>query len=201
MTVKLTKNALKEEKAKLNQLSRFLPTLKLKKSLLQMEVALAEKAYLQAHENYNAVKESLKPVLSLLTLDAGFDYVKALEVISIKTGYQNIAGIEVPFLDEVEFIPLNYSLLETPAWLDKTLELLRDLKKEYLKINTARQRKDILEKELRAVSIRVNLFEKILIPRAEDNVRKIKIYLGDVELSQVSRAKVAKSLIEKRLCA
>jgi len=43
----------------------------------------------------------------------------------------------------------------------------------------------------------VNLFEKILIPRAKKNIKKIKVFLGDQELAAVSRAKVAKNKIEQ----
>ncbi|HEY5259666.1 MAG TPA: V-type ATP synthase subunit D, partial [Rhabdochlamydiaceae bacterium] len=53
-------------------------------------------------------------------------------------------------------------------------------------------------KELRDVSIRVNLFEKILIPRAQGNIRKIKIFLGDQQLAAVCQAKVAKQKILER---
>ena len=46
------------------------------------------------------------------------------------------------------------------------------------------------------MSIRVNLFEKILIPRALRNIKKIKVFLGDQQLAAVSQAKVAKAKIE-----
>jgi len=59
----------------------------------------------------------------------------------------------------------------------------------------AEEKKQALEKELREVSIRVNLFEKILIPRAIDNIKKIKVFLGDQQLGAVSQAKVAKGKI------
>jgi V/A-type H+-transporting ATPase subunit D len=58
------------------------------------------------------------------------------------------------------------------------------------------EQRQALEKEWREVSIRVNLFEKILIPRAVENIRKIKVFLGDQQLAAVSRAKVAKTKIE-----
>ena len=63
------------------------------------------------------------------------------------------------------------------------------------KIKIARREKRGLEKELREVSIRVNLFEKILIPRALDNIKKIKIFLGDQQLAAVAQAKVSKKKI------
>ncbi|EKE08245.1 MAG: V-type ATP synthase, subunit D [uncultured bacterium] len=62
-------------------------------------------------------------------------------------------------------------------------------------MNVAEEKKRSLEKELREVSIRVNLFEKVLIPRAQENIKKIKIFLGDQQLSAVAQAKVAKKKI------
>lgn len=52
-----------------------------------------------------------------------------------------------------------------------------------------------MEHEFNEVSIRVNLFEKVLIPRTEDNIKKITIFLGDQQLAAVSQAKVAKAKI------
>lgn len=48
------------------------------------------------------------------------------------------------------------------------------------------------------VSIRLNLFEKILIPRTKKNIKKIEVFLGDQELAAVAQAKVAKSKILKK---
>jgi len=41
----------------------------------------------------------------------------------------------------------------------------------------------------------VNLFEKVLIPRSQENIKKIRIFLGDQQLSAVAQAKVAKRKI------
>ena len=60
------------------------------------------------------------------------------------------------------------------------------------------ERRKILEKELKDVTIKVNLFDKILIPRAEANIKKIKIALDDQQLAQIANAKKAKELILKK---
>jgi V/A-type H+-transporting ATPase subunit D len=60
------------------------------------------------------------------------------------------------------------------------------------------ERRIILEKELRDVTVKVNLFDKILIPRAEANIKKIKIALDDQQLAQIANAKKAKELILKK---
>jgi V/A-type H+-transporting ATPase subunit D len=56
----------------------------------------------------------------------------------------------------------------------------------------ARQR-ELLGEELRLTSQRVNLFEKVMIPSALDNIRVIRIALGDAQTAAVARAKLAKS--------
>ena len=45
----------------------------------------------------------------------------------------------------------------------------------------------------RRITQRVNLFEKILIPRSRKNIQRIQIWLGDQERSAVVQAKLAKA--------
>jgi V/A-type H+/Na+-transporting ATPase subunit D len=76
--------------------------------------------------------------------------------------------------------------------------MLRALAEAKARVEIAEEKKRALEEELRQVSIRVNLFEKVLIPRAVENIKKIKVFLGDQQLNAVARAKVAKSKILAR---
>jgi len=62
----------------------------------------------------------------------------------------------------------------------------------------AREKVARLEAELREVSIRVNLFEKVMIPRTMANIKKIKVFLGDQQLAAVAQAKMAKMKMEKK---
>ena len=54
----------------------------------------------------------------------------------------------------------------------------------------------VLKRELRVTTQRVNLFEKIKIPEAQEAIRLIKIYLGDQMANAVGRSKIAKRKIE-----
>jgi len=77
-------------------------------------------------------------------------------------------------------------------WKCPALFAMRDLIRKKKEIEFSQIKKSILQEELRAVSIRVNLFEKILIPRTNVNIKKIKVFLGDQQLSAVATSKVAK---------
>jgi V/A-type H+-transporting ATPase subunit D len=45
---------------------------------------------------------------------------------------------------------------------------------------------------------RVNLFEKVKIPETKENIRRIRIYLGDQQTAEVVRGKIAKKKIEAK---
>ncbi len=60
-----------------------------------------------------------------------------------------------------------------------------------------KQQLRILEHELRIATQRVNLFEKIKIPECKENIRLIRIYLGDQQTNAVGRSKIAKNKIEE----
>jgi V/A-type H+-transporting ATPase subunit D len=55
------------------------------------------------------------------------------------------------------------------------------------------RQRQLLAEELRLTSQRVNLFEKVMIPRTLDNIRVIRIALGDAQTAAVARAKLAKN--------
>ena len=199
--IKLTKNALRDQEHKLEQLQKYLPTLQLKKAMLQLEVNQIILEIDQLTEAYILEKRKRKSFQSLLTDPDSTPLFYALQVLEIKKRYENIAGTEIPYFEELLFQPVEYSLFETPFWLDEAIQSLRLLVIARAKITVADEKKKILEKELRAVSIRVNLFEKVMIPRTQGYIKKIKVFLGDQELAAVSQAKVAKEKIIKRKSA
>jgi V/A-type H+-transporting ATPase subunit D len=197
-TLKLTKNELKSQQIRLQQLHRYLPTLKLKKSLLEYEVAncLAEVSALQ--EEYDSIFEKVEPYSSLLLEKVSINLSACAAVQHVKKRYENIAGVEIPIFESISFRETDYFLFDTPAWTESAAQRLQSLITEKEKLSVAREKKRALEKELRDVSIRVNLFEKVLIPRAIQNIKKIRIFLGDQQLAVVAQAKVAKAKILAR---
>ena len=196
--VKLTKNALRAQQIRLNQLEKYLPTLQLKKAMLQTEVNEVRVEILSLEEEFHDTRLSATHSGGLLNERIGLNLTLAAKVARIDKEYENIAGVDIPIFKGVDFEPFDYPLFSTPAWLDSLVAELREMARARVKVIIAEEKKAALEKELREVSIRVNLFEKNLIPRAQQNIKKIKVFLGDQELAAVGQAKVAKIKIEKR---
>lgn len=196
--VKLTKNELRGQQFKLNQLEKYLPTLQLKKAMLQSEVNEVRAEILRLENAFDASRLTASHSGGLLSERIGLDLKLAAKVDRIDKEYENIAGVDIPIFKDVVFKPFDYPLFSTPAWLDVVIENLRKMAIARAKVLIAKEKKAAIEKELREVSIRVNLFEKNLIPKAKNNIKKIKVFLGDQELAAVGQAKVAKSKIEQR---
>ena len=195
--MKLTKTQLREEQNKLSQLEKYVPTLQLKKAMLQQEIIETVMAK-QKIENDFFVVEDLFKESSILLSDDRAVLLKTLAVEKIVTHIENIAGVEVPVFDSITFSRLNYNLFDTPAWFDLIVEKLKEKAALNAQMLVLDERKKLLEKEYKEVSIRLNLFEKVLIPRSKENIKKIKIYLGDQQLSAVCQSKMAKKKIIER---
>jgi V/A-type H+-transporting ATPase subunit D len=196
--MRLTKTELRLQQLRLNQLQKYLPTLQLKKTLLQIEVNNAQLEIEQFFLEYQNQEGAVTSYAALFSDRGAFDLFPAVKVLDVKKRVENIAGVDIPIFEQVVFQESTHFLFDGPVWLDSAIQGLRELIILREKIRIGEEKKAALEKELREVSIRVNLFEKILIPRALANIRKIRIFLGDQQLAAVCQAKVAKQKILER---
>lgn len=199
--IKLTKTELRSQQLKLNQLQKYLPTLQLKKMLLQMEVNQAATEIEALKTQFVGIQKKISAYCSLFSDKNGFDLFPSVKIVEVQKQYENIAGIDVPIFEKIIFQEATYFLFDSPVWIDSAIKGLKELIETREKIRIVEEKRRLLERELREVSIRVNLFEKILIPRAEENIKKIKIFLGDQQLAAVCQAKVSKKKILLREAA
>lgn len=196
--IKYTKTELRYQRIKLAQLKKYLPTLQLKKAQLQSMVNEVRQEIIALQAEYHEKKLQVSSAASLASERLGLDLSQAASIKRIGTRIDNVAGVDIPIFEDVEFETFEYSLFSTPAWVDVFIDELRELATARAKVVVSKMKKEALERELREVSIRVNLFEKNLIPKAERNIRRIRVFLGDQELSAIAQAKVAKSKIEAK---
>lgn len=196
--IKLTKTELRTQQHHFQQLNKYLPTLQLKKMLLQVEVNQAEQEIDQMHETFNVLEEKIRNYCALFTDQNSFDLFLSVKVLEVQKQTHNIAGIDIPVFEKVIFQPNPYFLFDTPVWVDGAVVDLQKLIEIRENIRILEEKKAALEHELHDVSVRVNLFEKVLIPRALEKIRKIKIFLGDQQLAAICQAKVAKQKILER---
>ena len=182
-TIKLTKNEQKVQKDNLKQYQRYLPTLQLKKQQLQ-SVIMKENAELEKKEaERTEMIGDLDEWVAVFAENTIFDESKKLENLvqpdTVISTMENIAGVRVPLFQELTFKDIPYDVDEYPLWVDTAVVKLREIARLDAIVSTMRKRVEYLERELRTTSQRVNLFEKVKIPEAKENIRVIGVYLGD----------------------
>ncbi len=195
--IKLTKNELKQQKDALERYQRYLPTLQLKKQQLQLEI-------LRIQRELDGVQQEIK--------DFEKEFVKWVDVfaedIDVKSLFPeakvitragNVAGVDIPVLENVDFQRKEYDLLSVPLWVDFGVLAVEKMVSLRVKQQILAKQLEAVREELRITTQRVNLFEKVKIPEAQENIRKIRIYIGDLQTAAVVIGKIAKDKIQKRV--
>jgi len=193
---KFNKTALKGQRDALAKYQKFLPILFLKKMQLQLVIRQLEPVLEAKRRELDETLASVRPWARLLS-EPSVEIEDYLQIEQVRTKKDNIAGVEVPEFDEVVYKDVLYSLFATPPWLDKAVAVLRRLVALREELRVLLTKEALLREELRTTTQRVNLFEKKLIPELRENIRKIKIFLGDEETAAVGRAKLAKGKLAR----
>lgn len=191
--IKLTKNELKSQRDALKRFQRYLPTLQLKKQQLQTEIRQVREAADLVERDLNNHAEKVRAWARLFDDATAADLRELVVVEEWRTSVRNIAGIDTPVFELVRFRNTEHDLFATPLYYDQAIQALRKMIEYQLKARTLREQLALIEQELRVVTQRVNLFEKVKIPESRENIRRIQIYLGDQQTNAVGRSKIAKA--------
>jgi len=188
--IKNTKTELKAQTDALKRYQRFLPMLQLKKQQLQTEIAsiTAEIEGVDAEER--KWRDSLRPWIGLFATAELPGNLVALKTVKTATG--NIAGVPIPLYEGIEVERRDIDLYETPAWFDDAAGALENAFTFSARRDVLERQRALVSEELRSTSQRVNLFEKVKIPECRENIRVIRIHLGDESTAAVARGKIAK---------
>lgn len=188
--IKFTKNELKAQRDALERYRRFLPTLQLKKQQLQAEVRNVRAELEAKQDDLAKARDELSKWRALFSeLD---DPAKYLGKPKIEKTLGNVVGVVVPVIESVTFQRVRPDYFTEPLWLEDGLDMLERLVRLELDITALGERIERIQEELQVTTQRVNLFEKVKIPEAIDNIRRIRIFMGDEQTAAVARAKIAK---------
>ncbi len=194
MRLSLNKNALKQQRDHLSMFRRFLPSLDLKRQKLlgAHKEAQAELANLEQEiAEYQQSLENMLPSLGSSTINPE-KLNNLVRVRDVVWDEENVVGARIPVIREIKVERVQYSMLTLPFWVDKLVDGLEQIARLRIQLQVNQARVAILGAAARKITQRVNLFEKVLIPQAESNIRMIGIVLSDQERASVVRSKLAK---------
>lgn len=171
---------------------QFLPVLQLKQEQLQLEQLKLRRELEKREGRFAESKKVVQQAAPLFPEPLPVHVLDLAKVRHIEIGEKSVAGVKVPTLVSVEFNDRDYSRFGTPPWVSRALPGLRELVRMYTELSVLRKQFELVSKELRKATQKVNLFEKVLIPEAKEGIKRIKIALGDQQVAAVGRGKIAK---------
>jgi V/A-type H+-transporting ATPase subunit D len=195
MSLALNKSSLKQQRDQLKMFRRFLPSLDLKRQQLLAALKEARNELAAVQREIEGLDDELKDILPLLgsSTIGTRDLTSLVSIRSVRIEEQNVLGTELPIAREVDFDVKDYSTLVTPFWVDLLVGKVEQLAELRVHLQVREERVKRLDYAARKITQRVNLFEKVLIPQARENIRRIVIFLSDQERAAVVRSKIAKN--------
>lgn len=194
--VALNKSALHKQREELRLYERLLPSLDLKRMQLTGELKRAKDSLAREQAEVEREKDRIAGQLPMLANRE--IYLSGLvRVESIQMEEENVVGVKLPVLMGVTFTLHEYSMLAKPHWVDVVVDQLQRMVELRARVQVAQERVRRLERAVRRITQRVNLFEKVLIPAAKENIKYIQTFLADSERAAVVRSKITKAMHER----
>ena len=189
--ISLSKSSLAKQQRALQTYERYLQALDLKRQQLMTERAKEVAARDETERRMAELRDQVRETLPMMA-----NYEIALDdlvwISGVRIGEENLLGTRLPRLDGVDVETADYGLLIKPHWVDRLVELLARMLSLRVRAELHERRLALLDEAVRKVTQRVNLFDKVLIPRARDHIKRIRVHLSDAERAAIVRAKIAK---------
>lgn len=188
----LSKSAMSQQRNQLRLYQRFLPSLDLKRRQLIGEQARATQALAEREAKVAELTAQIGTMLPMLA-NQEIDVAGLVHVKEVRLAEENVVGVKLPVLAEIVCEVRDYSMLAKPHWVDALVDQLRRMAELKIQLQVYAERVRCVERAVRRTTQRVNLFEKVLIPTAKQNIKRIQVFLADAERAAVVRSKIAKA--------
>jgi V/A-type H+/Na+-transporting ATPase subunit D len=189
--LQLSKSALSREQKNLRTYKRFLPSLDLKRQQVMAERNEAARQLAQTRREIDTLRKAAGDINPMLS-NRDVELTDLARITDVSLDVQNVVGTRLPTLTAVTVEVRDYPLMGKPFWVDNTAQMLRQMLELRVRLQVEQRRLALLEEAVKTITQRVNLFDKVLIPRAQQNIKRIQIYLSDLQTAAVVRSKIAK---------
>jgi V/A-type H+-transporting ATPase subunit D len=189
--IPLSKSQLTREKDNMASYRRYLPALDLKRQQLMGERNRERARLAEVEARLAAMAGEVGDAVPMLG-DRRVNLDGLVKLGAVKLGSQNVAGVRLPVVEDVEVLRASYGWMVRPHWVDTAADRLAEAIRLRVEARVLERRVKLLDAAVVTITQRTNLFDKVLIPQAAENIRRIMVYLGDAERAAVVGAKLAK---------
>ncbi len=187
----MNKNTLAALKNELKGYKTALPVFEMKEQHLKEVITSIETAVDRLQDaiakTYADVKQ-WAAVMAEPTIDLG----ELVSVNELKTKTREIAGVVIEQFVSIDFNESAIDYFETPLWVDAAVEAIKDQTTNQEMLTLELKNLESVREELAEARRMKNALKEVFIPETQHNIRKIEIYLGDVERLAIGCAKLVK---------
>ncbi|MEM8848029.1 MAG: V-type ATP synthase subunit D [Bacteroidota bacterium] len=193
----MNKNTLAALKIELKEYHTALPVFEMKEQQLKEVVQTIENNIARLNHAISATNEQTREWVAVMAEDT-MDLSEMVKVDQILTKRQEIAGVTIEVFEKVVFEDLEVDLFNTPLWVDAALDVIHEQKTNRTLAEIEERNLELLQEELAEARRMKNALKEVFIPETKENIRKIEIYLGDVERLAIGCAKLVKKKKEEK---
>ena len=193
----MNKNTLVALKIELKEYNTALPVFEMKEQQLKEVVQTIENTIARLKASIAATNQQTKAWVAVMAEET-IDLSEMVKVDKVDTKKREIAGVSIEVFEDIVFKDTAVDLFNTPLWVDAALEVIREQKTNRTLVEIEERNLELLQEELAEARRMKNALKEVFIPETKENIRKIEIYLGDVERLAIGCAKLVKKKKEEK---
>lgn len=197
----MNKNTLAALKIELGEYREALPVFEMKEQQLKGLVQTIEDGVFALKENIKKTNEQIKKWVAVMA-EEDVDLSGMVKIDQVITEQLEIVGVTVESYVDIHFEKTEPDYFTTPLWVDAAIEVIIDQKTNLTILAIEQKKLELLKEELAEARRMKNALKEVFIPETIELIRKIEIYLGDIERLAIGCAKlVKKKKMEKNVTA
>ena len=193
----MNKNTLATLKEELKEYNTAVPVFEMKEQKLKEVVRTVENSIVRLEDSIEEGNDETKKWVAVMVEDT-VDLSKMVKVDHVVSDKREIAGVAIEEFEDIVFRNVEVDLFNTPLWLDAAIEVLQDQKTNRTLVEVEKRNLQMLREELLEARRMKNALLEVFIPETAESIRKIEIYLGDVERLAIGCAKLVKKKKENK---
>lgn len=187
----MNKNTLAALKLELKEYHIALPVFEMKEQQLKELIQSITEGISKLEASIESINQDTKPWVAVFAEEVE-DLNHAVKIKELVTTTREVAGVPIEEFEAINFEDPKIDTFNTPLWVDAAVELIKDQKTNLRTIELEKSNMLLVQEELAEARRMKNALKEVFIPETKENIRKIEIYLGDVERLAIGCAKLVK---------
>ncbi|MFD1615318.1 V-type ATP synthase subunit D [Gelatiniphilus marinus] len=187
----MNKNTLAALKHELKGYKTALPVFEMKEQQLKKVIRSIENTVTRLKKAIEQTNNEVKSWAAVMAEET-IDLTSLVTVSDFKTKTREVAGVVIEQFETISFKEQDIDYLLTPLWVDAAIQVIEDQKTNQEMLTLEWKNLESVREELAEARRMKNALKEVFIPETQNNIRKIEIYLGDVERLAIGCAKLVK---------